>query len=760
MTFHIHIQGIVQGVGFRPFIYKLALDNHIHGTICNGNDGVNIFLNADQVKVDEFVRLIREKAPEMSHITALEVKQTGETEFDKFRIVESDSNAEPKLLFAPDFTICDDCLNELHSESDKRYHYPFITCTNCGPRFSIISALPYDRENTTMNKFRMCTACQQEYDEVLDRRYYSQTNSCPECGISLEVFDGKTSEIPQEEIIDHIVDQWKQGKIISIKGIGGFLTTCDATNKQAIENLRHRKNRPDKPFALMYPDAGMVENDTFLSEPENLELKSKWSPIVLLKFRESLKEKIYIDGICHGLDRVGVMLPYTPLFNLLMKKFNSPIVATSGNISGSTIIYNNEKAKQELMKISDTLVLNNREILVPQDDSVVKYSGKSNQRIVIRRSRGIAPSYIDSDLKLTDKKIISTGAMLKSVFTIINNEQIYISQFLGNTDVYDSHLNYIHTLDHFMKLLRIRPELILIDKHPAYFSHIYGTELAQKHKAVLFAIQHHKAHFAAVMGEHNLHTRADKVLGVVFDGTGYGDDGQIWGGEFFMFEKREITRYDHLPYFDFILGDKMVREPRISALSICHEIEGSEKYLKNKFSDKEWQIYNKLLNQENNLRSSSIGRLFDAVASLLFDIDHQTFEGQAAMILEAKAESCNSKNTNFDQSYINQNHNSSDILKSIFSGIISDIENGIDKSEIALKFHISIADYIALVAKKSGILKLAFSGGVFQNGLIVELIKTKLSNDFDLYFHNRLSPNDECISFGQVLGWVLFRSEG
>lgn len=751
MTFHIHIQGIVQGVGFRPFIYKLALENDLKGTVSNGNDGVNILINADFDKCNQFVNLIKEKAPEMSHITELEVFPVEDMVFDRFKIVESDSNAEPKLLFAPDFSICDDCLKELNSKNDRRYNYPFITCTNCGPRYSIISALPYDRENTTMEKFRMCPDCQQEYDEVLDRRYYSQTNSCPTCGIKLEIYNGESIEMSQDKIIAYVVDQWKKGKIISIKGIGGFLTTCDANNKKAIENLRLRKNRPDKPFALMYPDIEMIEKDTFLSEPEIRELKSKWSPIVLLKYRENIHEKIYVDGICKDLDRVGIMLPYTPLFDLLMKKFNAPIVATSGNISGSTIIYDNEKAKEELMKISDILVLNNRDIVVPQDDSVIKFSGKSNQRIVIRRSRGLAPSYIDTDLKLEKRSIIATGAMLKSTFSIINKDQIYISQFLGNTDVYDSQLNYIHTLDHFIKLLRIKPEIILIDKHPAYFSHNYGNELAQKYNAQIIAIQHHKAHFAAVLGEHNLHTQDEKVLGVIFDGTGYGDDGQIWGGEFFVYEGYKISRYEHLPYFDFILGDKMVKEPRISALSICHTALGAEKYLKNKFTDSEWQIYNKLLSQDSNLKSSSIGRLFDAVASLLFDIDHQTFEGHAAMILETKAVEFISKNAGFDKSYFISTEKSDDILKLITSGIISDLENGTDQAQIAAKFHVTIVDYIIFIAGKTGIKKLAFSGGVFQNGLIVELIIGKLSSHYQLYFHKQLSPNDECIAFGQVV---------
>lgn len=755
MTYHIHIQGIVQGVGFRPFIYKLAVDNSIVGTVSNGNDGVNITVNCKKKEIEKFVQLIWDKAPEMSQITKLDVTETDETKFTDFRIIESNNKAEPKLFFAPDFSICDDCIRELNTHENNRFHYPFITCTNCGPRFSIIDELPYDRENTTMKSFIMCPECRREYDNVLDRRYYSQTNSCPDCGISMEIFDGTNIEIPQNEIIDYIVDQYKKGKIISIKGIGGFLITCDASNKETVDLLRKKKNRPHKPFALMYPNIHLLENDVFLSKPEKKEIQSKWTPIVLLKYKESIKDKIHIEGISKDLDRVGVMLPYTPLFVMLLRKFNAPIVATSGNISGSTIIYDNEKAKEELMNISDLLVLNNREIVIPQDDSVIKFSGKSNQRIIIRRSRGLAPSYIDSELTLPQKKIIATGAMLKSVFTIINNEQIYISQFLGNTDIYDAQLNYTHTLEHFLKLLKLKPEILLIDKHPGYFSHIYGRELALKYNIEIKEIQHHKAHFAAVMGEHNLHTMGEKVLGVIFDGTGYGDDGQIWGGEFFIFENGKICRYEHLHYFDFILGDKMVKEPRISALSVCFGIEDTYRFLHNKFSESEWKVYNKLLASENNIKSSSIGRVFDAVSSIILGIDHQSFEGQAAMVLETMAVAFIEKNQDYTRSYFNTKVASIDFLKNMVRLIYNDIDLGISKSEIAAKFHLSIVDYIAYVAFKTGIKKIAFSGGVFQNGLIVELIIAKLSPNFQLYFHNKLSPNDECISFGQVVSYSI-----
>ncbi|MEZ4907028.1 MAG: carbamoyltransferase HypF [Saprospiraceae bacterium] len=755
MTYHIHIQGIVQGVGFRLFIYKLALQYNLVGTVSNGNDGVNIFINCDEEKKNEFVRDIRQNAPAMSVITSLDINIAEDKLFESFEIVESTNDKEPDLLLAPDFSMCSDCREDIYSAGNKRYHYVFTTCTNCGPRFSIINALPYDRENTAMEDFAMCPECKREYNDVMDRRYFSQTNSCPICGVRLEIYGGSDSEIYNEDdILDYVVEQLANGNIASIKGIGGFLTICDAANEEAVNKLRKRKNRPDKPLALMYPDMSMIENDTFVSESEAEELKSIWSPIVLLKFKENIAERIYVEGICKGLDRVGIMLPYTPLFDILLNKFKKPIIATSGNISGSTIIYDNEKAKIELMKISDLLLLNNRDIIIPQDDSVIKFSSENKKRIVIRRSRGIAPSYIDSELQFEDKRVLSMGAMLKSVFAILNKKQIYISQFLGNTDIYDSQLNYKSTLDHFIGLLKFTPEVVVIDKHPAYFSHIFGRELSLKYNAEIVQIQHHIAHFAAVLGEYNLHRKQERVLGVVFDGTGYGDDGNIWGGEFFIYDS-EIIRVEHIPYFNFILGDKMVREPRISALTISKYIGNLDSDIEDKFTDGEYKIYNSLLDQEDNLKSSSMGRVFDAVASILFGVDFQTFEGQAAMILEAEAQSYFDKFPDYDLSYIEDNIDVDDFLRLVFNGVIRDKKNDVSEKEISSKFHISVVDYIIKEARKFNVNKIAFSGGVFQNGIIVDLINRKLPQEYEMYFHKHFSPNDECIAFGQVIAREL-----
>ncbi len=748
MTFHIHIKGIVQGVGFRPFVYKLAINKGLKGNVNNTTDGVHINVNCDRRKAGDFLNEIIENAPELAVITGYTIEEVEQLDFDDFQIIHSESDKEPNLLFTPDFALCDDCRRELYDSADRRYRYPFITCTNCGPRYSIITGLPYDRPLTTMHKYKMCDICDDEYNNPLDRRYYSQTNSCEECGVKMSIYEnGKIIEI--DDYIKYIANAWREGKIVAIKGVGGFLLTCDASNKEVVNLLRERKHRPSKPFALMYPDMKMLERDCIVSDQEEKELTSTVAPIVLLKLKREIETGLDIKGITFGLDRIGVMLPYAPLYDLLLKEFNQPVIATSGNISNSTIIYSNEKAIKELIEIADLILLNDRDIVIPQDDSVVKFSEKYAQKIIIRRSRGIAPSYIKSDLTLPDNTIICMGASLKSAFAILNKKNIYISQYLGDTGAYDSQINYIKTLEHFFNILDLKPDKIIVDKHPDYFSSVYGNEIADKYDVPVQKIQHHKAHFAAVIGENNLFD--EKVLGVVFDGTGYGDDGNIWGGEFFVYEKGKMERFAHLDYFDFILADKMVMEPRISALAISNKMTLDNRRIKAKFTGIEWGIYERLLKKGAKLQSSSMGRLFDAVSSLVLDIDKQTYEGEAAMKLEVIASNYFKSNTpDINDAYIDYGQ-SNDILTSILTGIINDLDNSVDKNRIAARFHISLIKYIKNIANMSGVNKLAFSGGVFQNGVLVDLLYEFLKGEYELYFHKDMSPNDECIPFGQLV---------
>lgn len=751
-TFHIHIEGIVQGVGFRPFVYRMAKAKRLCGWVNNTSDGVHIQINAEQAEADSFLQSLLNKLPPLAFVSQSSLREVLPETYRSFEIVHSQNNTKPKLLLTPDVAMCEDCKRELHSPDNQRFNYPFITCTNCGTRYSIIKKLPYDRIFTTMSGFQMCDTCQQEYDNPMERRHFSQTNSCPDCPIEMQLYEnGKLTENFTD--LDYIIKSWQAGKILAIKGIGGYLLTCDATNAAAVSELRKRKQRPTKPFALMYLDSQMANSDTRLSQDEKRELESIYAPIVLLKTRcfDKMENKLQLKLINNGLTRIGVMLSYTPLYNLLLQKFNKPIIATSGNISNSTIIFQDKKAIQELSKIADIILLNNREILIPQDDGVLQFSEKHKQKITLRRSRGKAPIYINPNLKLPADTVFAAGSMLKSVFVLLSRENIYASQYLGNTESYDAQLNYENTFSHLRNILSAEINSVVIDKHPDYFSTRFAKKIAAETNSEIYSLQHHKAHFYSVLGENNLLDSSDKILGVIWDGTGLGDDGNIWGGEFFIYESETIKRVHWLDEFNFILGDKMVKEPKISAIAIASSIENAQKYLKPKFSPTEWKIYQKLLSK-NKLKSSSMGRLFDAVSSILLNKDVHSFEAEASMRLEnMAAHHYYRSEMNMSLSYLSEKKMPENFTQYIVNEVVADMDRGLNNEQIAAKFHLTLVDYIMRIAEKFKIKKIAFSGGVFQNSLLIDIIIDFMQEKYNLFFQNEFSPNDEGIPFGQLV---------
>ena len=756
-TWHIHIQGQVQGVGFRPYVYWLAQKYKRHGWVNNNIDGVHIEFNAIEKTAKEFYLQLIKNAPALAKITQHQLAISTPKVFDDFQIIHSDLSGAANLLVTPDFGLCPCCQTDISTDENKRYNYSFTTCTNCGPRYSIIKALPYDRERTTMDTFSMCENCQAEYDNPINRRYFSQTNSCATCGILMTLFDSKQQSITtlSAEVIELVCSYWKSGKIVGVKGIGGYLLTCDASNDSAVQLLRKRKHRLNKPFALMYPNIDVVKKDLVVNDLEEKELRSPVAPIVLLGMKEG-RDTFNDSPVAPSLKQVGVLLPYTPLFALLLQKFQEPIVATSGNINNAPIIFDDKKAVNELTQIADFVVTNNRLIVVPQDDSVIKFSTFKNQKIIIRRSRGLAPTYINAKLKLSNKSnknIFATGAMLKSTFSFLHQNNTYISQYLGDLGHFDTEENYKHTVQHFLNLFKSKPEIILTDKHPEYPATLFGEKLSKSLAIPIEKIQHHIAHFGAVIGENNLINSKEPILGVIWDGTGLGNDNQIWGGEFLKYEKYDFIRCCHFDYFDFILGDKMPKEPRISALSACWEVKGMEFFLKEKFTQTEWQIYTKILSKVNPLKTSSVGRIFDGVAALLGIMDKQTYEGEAAMQLEQLAtEYFKQHGLNFSSSYFSEGMNYYQIpTQSLMTNIIMDLQKGKAKDFIAAKFHYSLMKLVQIIANNLDVKQIAFSGGVFQNGLLVDLMQQHLAEDFDLYFHQQLSPNDENISFGQLV---------
>lgn len=750
-TWHIHISGLVQGVGFRPHVYRLALEMGITGTVSNRSSGVHIHATATKKQLDAFYKYLVNNPPEHAIITQHEVHAEALQLFNDFSIIESSKQDGTDLLLTPDYALCENCRAELHKLRNHRYHYPFITCTHCGPRYSISTALPYDRCHTTMEPFVPCAACCEEYNDPLNRRHYSQTNSCNHCGIGMHLYNNEGEEIcsDTECIVTMVKDALLNGHIVAVKGVGGYLLLCDATNFFAVKLLRERKERPTKPFAVLYPNLSMAAADVEIRIVEEKELTSTAAPIVLCPLQAQPASGICTAQVAPGLHKLGVLLPYAPLLELISKAINRPLVATSGNTSGAPIIYNDTTAVELLGEIADFVLTHDREIVVPQDDSVVQFTRQTQQRIILRRSRGLAPNFLPTHLQL-QQTTVATGAEIKGGFALWQHNRCYISQYLGNQLSYDAQMAWRHTLEHMSKMLQFIPARVVADAHPGYNSSAYAQRLALAHQIPVVEVQHHEAHFAAVLAENDL-LHEERVLGVVWDGTGYGTDKNVWGGEFFLLRQKQILRYAHLDYFPVLLGDKMAKEPRLSALALSHYNNDCKQLLTSKFNDQEFRYYNNLLHyQMPGLFTSSMGRLLDAIASLLQVCDVMRFEGEAAMQLEVLAASCTAANV---KGYPVQVFKNIVRWQQLLSCVCNDAQQGVDKALIALKVHLTLVEMVDRVAWQAGVQHIACSGGVFQNALLVDLLHTKLGHKYVLHFHRQLSPNDENIPLGQ-LAWL------
>ncbi len=750
-TWHIHIEGIVQGVGFRPFVYRYAVKEGLKGWVNNTNDGVHIHINATEEQARRFLETLLRHLPPLAVVNHYEISPAEDEVFEDFSIVKSESAGNAKVLLTPDVAMCADCREELSDADNRRYRYPFITCTNCGPRYSIITSLPYDRPATTMAKFLMCPECKKEYHNPMERRHFSQTNSCPACSIEMQLYENGRLQREFDDL-EYITRAWKQGKIVAVKGIGGYLLCCDAGNREAVKRLRLRKHRAKKPFALMFPSVDATGEYVFLSAADRKALLDIDAPIVLLRKKTGLPEDICpaLNEIDSGLNRLGIMLPYTPLLELLLRQFGKPVVATSANISDSSIVFTDEDAIAKLRGIADMLLMNNRDIVVPQDDGVMQFTQLHQQRIVLRRSRGKAPVYLASGMKLSGEAVLACGAMLKSAFGFVFNENIIISQYLGNTANYEAQENYLQTYEHLSGIFDAHFHKVVTDIHPAYFSTDFGEKTAREQGAELIRLQHHKAHFYAVLGENELLDTEEEILGVVWDGTGLGEDGTIRGGEFFSYSRGNMELRGHLDDFPFILGDKMVKEARISALVLSFENALAQPLIRSKFTAGEWRIYRQLI-PNTKLRCTSMGRLFDAVASLLLGIDVQAYEAEASMQLEKTASLYFYQNKlSLGDAYVDGKL-PGNFTVFVVNKLLQDIADGLEPGLIAARFHITLVKYVDLTAQKYGLKKIAFSGGVFQNALLVDMMIEFLGGSYQLYFHRDLSPNDECIPFGQLM---------
>lgn len=753
-TFHIHIKGMVQGVGFRPFVHYLANEMNLCGYISNSKNGVHIEINGDEKTAAVFCQNILQYPPENALITGHSISRTITKSYLNFSIIPDFKDDIPDLFLTPDISICEKCKHDLSDRQGKRYRYPFTTCLQCGPRYSILKKLPYDRINTTMSHLNMCTDCLQEYQDIGDRRYYSQTNSCPECAIQMHIYDKTISEIAlsQDVMITYISNAILAGKIVSVKGTGGFLLMCDATNKQTISDLRQKKHRPTKPLAVMYPDLTMAEKDVFIYDQEKNILQNKVAPILLCR-----RKNICLSGLCNEeiapeLDKIGVMLPNNPLLYLFAKECNKPLVTTSGNISGSPILYKDEDALTHLFDIADLILTYDREIVMPQDDSVLQLT-ETGQKIILRRSRGLAPGYFPHPFSGINERLLAFGGELKGSFAIYQNGNIYISQYLGDQQSLESQIAYKKSMSQLTAMLNIKPDVILADSHPAYHSTSAASVYSVEHDVKnLLKIQHHKAHFSAVLAENSLLHTCEPILGIVWDGTGYGDDHQIWGSEVFLYENGDMKRLAHLKYFNHLMNDKMSREPRLSALSLLKELPSHQHIIESYFNETEWKYYHKVLTGKPETMTSSMGRFLDGVACILGIGSIQTYEGETVMKMESLARQyIPEKETFYNFEIVND-----EILYFPFlEACIHDFITSGNVPKICRKVFFSLARLVGQLSDYHSIDRIAFSGGVFQNALLVDIIKKSLNGKKHLYFHVQLSPNDECIGFGQIACYDL-----
>ena len=740
-THKLTIKGTVQGVGFRPFIYTLAQKQNLKGTVSNGSNGVEIFINSDSIEI--FIDSIKEELPPLANIDSIEVKEIPFKEFQDFKIIETSNQSDITVNIPPDISICKECEEELFDPTNRRYLHPFITCTNCGVRYSIIHDLPYDRVNTSMRDFKMCKACEAEYNNPMDRRYHAQPIGCHDCGAKLQLV-GRDAPIPT---IENIVKLIKEGNILAIKGVGGYHLVCDATNKKAIAKLRERKRRPTKPFAIMVLDIEMARELASINSIEEELLVSKERSIVLLNCLESealapkktrLKPSFPIKEIAPNISRIGLFLPYTPLHLLILKKLNRPLVATSANITDEPIATTTEDIKK-LSNIYDYLVDHNREIVNGCDDSVVMVV--KNQTIFIRRARGYTPISIKLPFKLP-KKVLAVGANQKSSIAIGFDNQAILSPHIGDLDGIESVEYFKKNIENLKRIYRFKPDIVVYDKHPNYESTKYAKNLNIEKRE----IQHHYAHILGAMVGRVAPIPTQKVLGVAFDGTGYGDDGHLWGGEFLICDYKGYKRVAHINYFKLLGGAKAIKEPKRVALSLLFDIYGDEVLsgLKPPIPTIQAFSANEIKTQYimwkrglNAPLSSSVGRLFDAVASLTGVCQVMSFEGESGMRMEEYYNKSIQAIYPFDLK-----NDVIDILPMIKEISIE------PNSQIAIsKFFNTLVEIIFFIYKKYN-LPLVLSGGVFQNRILLELVLDKIPIAI---ISNQISPNDGGIALGQLV---------
>ncbi len=744
----IGVRGVVQGVGFRPFIYRLAQAHNLKGLVRNTSGNVEIEVEGDEEALDNFLSDLEAKAPPIARIEEVKAAFYSAKGYTDFKICQSLSQEGKYQLISPDIATCEDCKREIFSPTDRRFGYPFTNCTNCGPRFTIIEDIPYDRPKTTMRQFEMCPECQREYDDPLDRRFHAQPNACPKCGPSLKLVDGNGNPVEGNDAIKTASELLKAGKILALRGLGGFQLACDATSEEAINLLRSRKRRRAKPLAIMVATLEEVEKHCLVSPEERKLLQSPQCPIVLLRWKHSSSN--IAPAVAPSLKYLGVMLPYTPLHHLLLRETGLPLVMTSGNLSEEPIAKDNDEALRRLGGIADYFLVHNRDIFARYDDSVYMVEGKPQ---AIRRARSYAPYPIF--LPFRSKQILACGAELKNTFCLTKDEHAFLSQHIGDMENEETLEHFENTIELYKKLFRIEPEIIAYDMHPEYLSTKYALQAGLEH---LVPVQHHHAHIVSCMVENKVE---GPVIGVAFDGTGYGTDGTIWGGEFLLADWRSFQRVGHLEYAPLLGGVAAINKPYRMALSYLYTLLGENFSLEGlplgKLNATELDIIKQQLERGVNCPlTSSAGRLFDAVSALAGVREEIDYEAQAAIELEMLASNKVDERKSYPFSIVEHQGMKVVKLEELFSMIVQDVKNQAPVSVISLKFHNTMAQMIVemckLIAKEARISQVALSGGVFQNRLLLKLATAALQQEgFSVLTHHLVPCNDGGISLGQAV---------
>jgi hydrogenase maturation protein HypF len=729
----IDVNGIVQGVGFRPFVYNLANQYDLKGEVANTAAGVSIHIEGPPQRIQAFETDLAAKCPPLAHVVEISGRADSVKPYADFRIVKSRGQARMSTLISPDVSICDDCLRELFDPGDRRYLYPFINCTNCGPRYTIIDDIPYDRPKTSMRHFKMCAACQAEYDDPTNRRFHAQPNACAECGPHVGLYTNQRESVDTDNPIKKAADLIRRGQIVAVKGLGGYHLVADAQNSKAVIRLRRRKMREEKPFAIMSVDLEHIRKYARVQPAEENLLTAIQRPIVLLQKKTSSSIS---EAVAPRNKYWGVMLPYTPLHYLLLNHGFAALVMTSANLTDEPIAIDNEDAFERLANIADYFLVHNRDIYLRSDDSIVRHSAGHTR--YIRRSRGFVPIPLFLDHALPP--ILACGAELKNTICITKDDKAFVSQHIGDLENRMTLDFFQLTVDHLQRILEINPDIIACDLHPDYLS----TRFAQEQEGV------------SCMAEHQLE---GAVIGLSFDGTGYGTDGAIWGGEVLVAESKQFDRVAHLAYVPMPGSAAAIKEPWRLAISYLHDA----------FGDAFWDMQLPVLEQNdpqklkimvemiqkdiNCPQTSSLGRLFDGVAAIVGIRNRVNFEGQAAMELEMMAAGDIDSIYDFEW----QAGDPIQILPApIIRGVVQDVQNGLSISEIGIKFHktlIALFSEICLTVRRDYDLnRVVLSGGCFQNSILLTgMIHELASQDFEVFAHQRVPTNDGGIALGQAV---------